>query len=284
MTNDDAVSMTPHACMAELLCESPVVMKKDVREGLVADLRASLGRITVMRSEETTLHLALEDCLVEYKDGKSLPAQMLFLSSASKERDPDKAKETLETSLGQTWNWPEARAAAENAPHTLLVMDFMSTALEPRRRLENFPKALYAAISRIPCAALHFPTSQCLVSPRDFLANIPDGEDSFPLLGLVNVRLFSVRDKEDEFVMDSLGLHVFGLPDVQCHAAGIDPDALGSWLFSLALYVATTDRAIETGDTIDGVDGERMVMIYEESLVSPRRVVLDVQMPSALEE
>ncbi len=277
--SEDAVSLEPRACMAELLCDSPVVMTEAVRAAVVGDIRNALGNVTVLRSEETTLHLALDDCLVEYADKGAVPAQILLLSAASPGANPDaaKARETLEESLGQTWNWPEARQAAARAPHTLLVMDFMAAGLHPKRRLENFPKILHAVTAHIPCLALHFPASQCLVAPDDFQANAPGGEDGFPLLGLVNVRLFSVRDREGEIVMDSLGLHVFGLPDVQCHCSGADPEALGNWLFSLALYVAETDRVIESGDTVDGVDGGRLVMAYEESLVPPRRVVLDVQ-------
>ena len=131
----------------------------------------------------------------------------------------------------------------------------------------------------MPCAGLHFPLSQCFVNPEEYRAHTPDADDAFPLLGLVNVRMFTVNDREDEIVMDSLGLNVFGLPDVQCHCVDVAADDLATWLFSFALYVATTDRDIHDGETIDGYDGTRLVMHYEGSLVEPGRVVIDLRSP-----
>ena len=276
---EDGLTLTPHVCMAELLYANPVILTPGMRRTFVAALKASLGNITELRSDETTLHLAFEGYPIPYENGKSVPAQMLFVSGASPgmKPDPQKTAETLETSLGQTWNWPEAREAAAAAPHTLLVTDFLATGLEPRQRVELFARALYVAATHIPCAALHFPASSCLVDPEEFLANVPESEDWFPLHGLVNVRLFSVRGTESEVVMDTLGLNVFGLPDAQCHCAGADLDALGGWLYSLAAYIVEADSLIDDGDTIDAFDGTRMIARYGDSLVSPRRVVLDLQ-------
>ncbi|MCC8195013.1 MAG: DUF4261 domain-containing protein [Deltaproteobacteria bacterium] len=271
--------------MAELLCEEPVVLAKATRDGIVADIREALGGVQVLRNDGEALHLALEGCPVEYEDGEVVPAQILFLSDASPHRNPDpqKAAATLETSLGQTWGWDAARDVVANAPHTLLVTDFLSTGLDPRRRIAIFSKVLYAAAKHIPCAALHFPSSQCLLRPEDFLAAAPDDPDHYPLLGLVNVRLYAVEGSEDEIVMDTLGLHVFGLPDVQCHCSGADPDELGNWLYTLADVIAETDRDFEDGVSVEAFDGSRMRLRYAEPLVEPGRFVLDLQ-PAYQEE
>lgn len=277
--NDDDLSLTPHVCLAELLCGSPVVLTDAARNAVVADIREALGAVTVLRGDAEALHLALDSYPVEYEDGEIVPAQIILISSASPNMNPDpqKTAEILETSLGQTWNWPEARDVATAAPHRLLVSDFLAAELDARQRIHIFTRVLYVVARHIPCAALHFPNSQCVVDPVEFLAAPPGDDERYPLQGLVNVRLFSVRDTEDEIVMDSLGLHVFGLPDLQCHSVGANPDDLAGWLFSLAAYVAETETYIEGGDTVDAFDGSRMRMDYEESLVAPRRVVLDIQ-------
>ena len=279
MPETDGLSLVPHVCMAELLCEAPVILTNAVRMAVTADIREALGGVTVLRSDEEALHLALDGYPVEYEEGQVVPAQILFMSDASPKMNPDARKmaEALETSLGQTWGWAEARSVAAHARHTLLVTEFLATGLEPRQRAYVFPRVLYAAAKHIPCAALHFPKSQCLVDPEAFLALPPGDDERYSLQGLVNVRLFSVRDAEDEIVMDTLGLHVLGLPDLQCHRAGVNPDDLAAWLYSLAAYVAETETVIDGGDTVDAFDGIPTRMEYEESLVEPRRVVLNLQ-------
>ena len=276
---EDHVSLTPRVCMAELMSASPVRLPGAAREAFLADLRAYFGALTVLRTEDTALHLALDEFPVQYEGGESVPAQIVLLSSDDPGMKPDsgKARETLEASLAQTWNWPDVEEVAETSPHTLLVMDIMSTALDPGRRMHIFPRVLHSLLGYVPCAALHFPNSQCVVDPEEYKVSLPGDPDGYPLHGLLNVRYFSVQDTAGEIVMDTLGLHVFGLPDVQCHCAGVDPRELGGWLYSLGAYIAASKNGIGDGDTVDAFNGTRMTMTYEEALVAPRRVVLDLQ-------
>lgn len=283
---EDELTLEPRVCTAELLCAEPVALTKDMRAAIVEDLRAALGGIAVLREDATTMHIALEGYPVEYEGGETVPAQLLLVSAASTEmnRDPEKTAAKLEESLSQTWDWDDAAEAVHNAPHAFLVSDFLASGLEPRQRIAIFTAALTAAIRHIPCMALHFPTSQCLVKPEAYREGALGGEEGYPLLGLVNVRFFTVEDTEDEIVMDTLGLDAFGLPDAQCHCAGVEPGDLAGWLYSLAAYIADTDREINDGDTVDGFGEMTLAMHYEESLVLPRRVVLDLQpVPDATE-
>ena len=57
--------------------------------------------------------------------------------------------------------------------------------------------------------AISWPQSQRVGDPEQFAAGDLDG--------LINVRYFSISNDPGAVVMDTLGLHVFGLPDVQCH-------------------------------------------------------------------
>lgn len=276
---EDQLTFEPRVCTGELLCAEPVALTKNMRDAIVADLRESLGGVAVLREDATTMHLAFEGYPVEYEGGEKVPAQVLFVSAASPEMnpDPEKAAAALEASLSQTWDWDEAAEAVQNAPHTFLVSDFLAAGLEGEQRIAIFTAAMAAAVRHIPCVALHFPASQSLVKPEAYLEGALGGEDEYPLMGLVNVRFFTVQDTEDEIVMDTLGLNVFGLPDAQCHCAGVEPGELAGWLYSLAVYIAGTDREINDGDTVDGFGDMTLSMNYSESLVSPRRVVLDLQ-------
>lgn len=276
---EDQLTFEPRICTAELLCAEPVALAKDTRDAIVADLSAALGGVTVLREDATTMHLALEGYPVEYEGGEKVPAQVLLVSAASPEMnpDPEKTAAALETSLSQTWDWDEAGEAVQNAPHTFLVSDFLASGLEAEQRITIFTATMVAAVRHIPCEALHFPASQSLVKPEAYLEGALGGEDEYPLLGLVNVRFFTVEDTEDEIVMDTLGLNVFGLPDAQCHCAGVEPGELAGWLYSLSVYIAGTEKEINDGDTVDGFGDMTLAMHYGESLVSPRRVVLDLQ-------
>jgi hypothetical protein len=100
--------------------------------------------------------------------------------------------------------------------------------------------------------------------------------------GAINVRYFRVGDTED-MVVDTLGLHVFGLPDVQFHFRGLNPNTVFSLAYDIAMYQFENDAPIKDDETVDGFDSKgkrqkkvRWVCQYEMSLIEPKREVLDV--------
>ncbi|MDL2316535.1 DUF4261 domain-containing protein [Desulfovibrio sp. OttesenSCG-928-A18] len=268
----------PPVCAAELLSGRPVLLSERTRETFLAKLGSVFGRIKVLQSEESALRLALEEHPLAREDGGSAPAVFMFLSSAAKECAADSlsSMQSLETSLSQTWDWAEAREVAMNSPHCLRVMDHAAGTVEAAKRISLFQRILHMLLLEAPCAALHFPESQRLVSPDDFLANVPETQSYYPLLGLVNVRLFTIQGSRYAMLMDTLGMRVFGLPDLQCYCRGLDPYNLSSWLYSVALYVTGNSAAIRDGDTIGGLDNANWSLRYEESLVPPDRPVIAV--------
>ena len=80
-------------------------------------------------------------------------------------------------------------------------------------------------------------------------------------------------------MLDTLGLHVFGLPDLQCHFRDRSPGEIAGMLYATALYVFDSGDVIGDGNTISGPDGEgRYVCRRETSLLEPTRLVLDVDL------
>ena len=65
-------------------------------------------------------------------------------------------------------------------------------------------------------------------------------------------------------VLDTLGMHVFGLPDLQCHFRDRDPGEIAGLLYATALYVFDSGDVIAHGNTISGPQGD------ERLRVSPR--------------
>ena len=62
---------------------------------------------------------------------------------------------------------------------------------------------------------------------------------------------------DDAMVLDTLGLHVFGLPDLQCHFRGREPGKIAGLLYATATYVFDEGDVILDGNTISGPQTRR---------------------------
>ena len=93
------------------------------------------------------------------------------------------------------------------------------------------------------------------------------------------MRLFTVAGDAEALVMDTLGLHSFGLLDVQCHFRGKDPAEIGALLYSTAGYIFDAGDVIADGNTISGLEwDERYTCRREPALLQPDRLVIDVDL------
>jgi hypothetical protein len=69
---------------------------------------------------------------------------------------------------------------------------------------------------------------------------------------------------------------VLGLPDLQCHFVGLDPQALAETLMNAALYLLGRGDVIADGDTLAGPQGQPWPCRHAAALAPPDRDVLDV--------
>jgi Domain of unknown function (DUF4261) len=96
-------------------------------------------------------------------------------------------------------------------------------------------------------------------------------------MGLLNVRLFRVEGSNQDVVMDTLGLHVFGLPDLQCHCHDLELPRLAAYLRNAGNYIFERGDVIRDGDTIEGMHpGEKWRCLQERALIAPGRLVIDL--------
>jgi hypothetical protein len=150
----------------------------------------------------------------------------------------------------------------------------MGRGLEPRDRLQVFRTTVLALCGLTEPVAAWWPTAAQLLPP-------PAASDP-PLMGLLNVRLFRIEDTGGDVVMDTIGLHTFGLPDLQLHCRGLEPARLAVLLHNAGAYVFERGDVIQDGHTIEGVQpGQKWLCRHEQALVPPERVVLDIN-PGAL--
>ena len=245
------------ALMVELLFARPPELDA---EALAAAVRETLpGTVAVDDPEQVIL--AHEDYPQELEDGTKPLLTVVMRPGEDAGAGP--------YDLSQSWAFAEKEAAAERAATTLLVAEMLGRGAPLQDRVTAFKAALEAVVEQTGPLAIWSAGGAELVSPERV------GEH--PLACLINVRLFRVEDDEGACVLDTLGLHALGLPDFQLHFRELDPGELAGHLRNLAAYAFEHGRAIESGHTISGPDGEgRWRLQLEEALVAPQRPVLDI--------
>lgn len=204
----------------------------------------------------------------------TLPAQTLIAEAD----EPVRATE-LQSALAQAWDFPGAREAVADVKATVLVTDLMTSTLDHRERLDLFQRALRGLLECVDCDAIRWRPSDRIVSPAAWCAKFDEGDPAFLFSsGAVNVRLFNIAEAgEGEMLMDTLGLGALGLPDLQCHFAGLPPGEMARVLYNTAWYLFNEGDVIEDGHTIEGIEaGSHWRCQHEDSLVAPNRVVLDL--------
>jgi hypothetical protein len=170
----------------------------------------------------------------------------------------------------QTWDWPGADEAVERCRSAVLVSEMFADGFDAEERVSALT-AVLRVLSRLTRPVLiSWPLSQRVVDPE---------ADADELDGVINIRLFTVAGDESALVMDSLGLHIFGLPDVQCHFRDRAPAEIAALLHSTATYLFASGDVIADGNTISSLDGDGIYRCRRErSLVAPSRTVLDIDL------
>ena len=153
----------------------------------------------------------------------------------------------------------------------VLVTEMLVTGWSAQDRVDALTRVVVELARQTRPVVVSWPRSQRVSDPDTLVG---DGLDD-----IVNVRFFTVAGDEPAMVLDTLGLHVFGLPDLQCHFRDREPGEIAGLLYATALYVFDAGDVIADGNTISGPSSdERYVCRREMSLLEPRREVLDVDL------
>ncbi|HEY5525726.1 MAG TPA: DUF4261 domain-containing protein, partial [Clostridium sp.] len=95
--------------------------------------------------------------------------------------------------------------------------------------------------------------------------------------GILNVRLFNIKGKKNEYIMDTLGLSAVGLCDLQCHFKNLNPDEVSNILYAYGYYIFDNPDALDDMETIEGISkNDKWKCQHEVALIAPERVVLDI--------
>ena len=95
----------------------------------------------------------------------------------------------------------------------------------------------------------------------------------------LDLRLYNVGDgKPGELLMDTVGLHLLGLPDFQIRFKNLDEGEIAGLLWNYAYYIFEQGDVFENGNTILGLEpNSRWKCERQKSLVAPERIVINVQ-------
>jgi Domain of unknown function (DUF4261) len=249
--------------IAEPAASVPLVVELWYAED--APVLADPGLLQALRSLSPDAEPQMDSVVVPHGDGAAPLLTVIMPGSPLGEGGkalPD---------VSQTWNWDGAEAAVARCRSSLLVTEMFGAGRTPQERWRAMSGVVAELIRHTHPTVLSWPQSQRVGDPELFTAGDLDG--------LINVRLFSISNDPGAVVMDTLGLHVFGLPDVQCHFRDREPAEIAALLFSTAAYLFRSGDVIADGNTISGPQGdERLVCFREPALLEPRRQVIDVDL------
>lgn len=258
----------------ELLFERPPTLEVG---GLLPALSKWCPGIEPMgapREQREVLAFAQTNHPVELKDA-TIPAQLVLFPAA---RPTDTVH--IQDALQQSWAEREAASIVSRAPHRVLVTDLMARALPYKERADLFLRALAGLVQTLDPTAIHWRVSQQIRRPGPFLAAMESRRENVLFTGPLNVRFFNISDgaREGEMLMDTMGLAVLGLPDLQVHFHTLDPNEVVPFLYNLASYIFENGDVIESGHTVEGTrDGCKWRCQHEDAMVPPARLVLDVE-------
>ena len=264
-----------HVFIMHLLMKETVEMPQ--KEHLLQSMSKHLGEADCYAYDEKHAGFAVKKYTVELKEGK-MPVILLLMGCMPMDNFQI---DTLTQS--QMWDCPESSKILDECKYHVVATDMMAGLLPYKDRAELDMDYMEALMELYPeCEAVYFQTSGKLFTREKIINhNIPK-EDRF-IYFAVNVRFFNIQGTNDHIV-DTLGMNILGLPDLQYHFHDFEPNWVVNHAYNIASYIYSGQKVIENGDHIDGItDGKidrdvRWKCHHENSLIQPVRPVIDIFM------
>ena len=216
-------------------------------------------------------HYFFKDYEVKFTEG-SIPAQATIF--VPDENNIDFSE--LINSFGQSWNWIEAEETVRKCSYQILLTDVMSRNMDYKERIEYFQKFVASIVSAMNPGAVWVRNSEMILEPTDYLEKISQNNYQ-NINAFMNVRLFNIREREGEMIMDTLGLNSLGLPDFEFRFANYNEQQIAGLLFNYGHYIFENGVVIEHGNTIEGIEeNSKWKCYFNHSQLEPRRIVIEI--------
>ena len=250
-------------------------------EGMTEILSKHLGKVEAFgdqNKEKGFFSFAAWDYQSEFSDAK-VPVQLSIMGC-----EPFQADRIDEMKRSQMWNCQEDRdRILSECKYAVTSVDMLGGGLKAQIRANMLMDYLEALLELYPtCEAVYSLNSGKLILADTIRSGQVKGLDRF-IQYCVNARFFNINGTNDH-VVDTLGLSLLYIEDLQYHFHDMDPSWVVGHAYSMASYILSNDCPIKNGDTIDGIADGRIVQdiqwkcCFEDSLIGPKRPVLDVCM------
>ena len=226
---------------------------------------------------ESMAGFAIKKYVSRFKDANVSPQLMITDCMSAEDFTID------DIAMSQMWDCPDSKEILSKCMYRVCAMDMLTAGMEYKEKARLIVDFVDVLLELYPeCKAVYFENSGKMLS-RKSIVNSQMPPDRRFIYYAVNVRYFNILGG-DSMLIDSLGMSTLFLPDVQFHFHGMDPNPVFSYAYNLLSYIYDTNCPIESGDKIDGIkEGKISPDVqwecrYEDALVQPVRLVLDVHM------
>ena len=222
-------------------CEMPA------SERFTEILSKHLGKVEEYGDRKVCVNFVAHDYISEMKDA-SLPVTLMISD----------CEEFVQGSIdafrrSQMWDCMNDRdQILSECKYQVFANDMLGGGLPARKRANMLMDYLEALVELYPqCEAVYNVNSGKLIKADDIRKKEITGIDRF-IRYAVNVRFFNVEGTEDS-VVDTLGLSLLYIEDLQYHFHDMDPNWIVNHAYNLASYLLNNDNPMKDGDTIDGI-------------------------------
>ncbi len=261
-------------------CEMPSIERMtEVLERHIGKVDAAKPTDDIASSMKGLALFAALDHIAKFSNGQG-PVQVSVMPCDT--FHPEKIDEMKRS---QMWDCREDRdRLLSECKYCIFANDILAGTLDPLERADFDMDYLEALVELFPtCEAVYSLNTGKLILADTVRNRTCSGLDRY-IHYIVNARFFNIQGTDDSIV-DTLGMTLLYLEDLQYHFHNVDPNRVVRHAYSIASYCLENRRPIKDGDTVDGVDGEGNLdqsiqwrCRFEDALIGPGRPVLNVHM------
>jgi Domain of unknown function (DUF4261) len=176
----------------------------------------------------------------------------------------------------QSWHWTDAKYYVDKCRFEILVTEKI-TGLNYHQRTVLFLDFMAACIIATHPMAIYYDNAEKILDPSELgLNNISSIADL--LHPISNIRIFKTPESPSGTVlMDSVGLHALGLPDLEILFSNIDRGKMAEFLIKYSCLIFERGDCIKDNEYLEGFEpGKKFRCEHRHAIAPGDRTVLHI--------